>query len=87
MIFIIRLAGKNNNQVDYLPALILHEPAFLIKTALAGQLVVLPHEGGQLEGFQMMGQQELWRVAHDATPVSSPMYELAEVVATSARGR
>ena len=55
--------------------------------ALAGYLVVFPQEGGQLEGFQVMAQQELWRVAHDATPVSNPMYELADVVATSARGR
>ena len=55
--------------------------------ALAGQLVVFPQEGRQLEGFQMMGQQELGRIAHDGVPVSSPMYELAEVVATSARGR
>ena len=30
-----------------------------------------------------MGQQELWRIAHGA---ASPMYERAEVVATSARG-
>ena len=55
--------------------------------SLAGLLVVLTQEGGQLEGFQVMAQQELWRVAHDATPVSNPMYELADVVATSARGR
>ncbi len=55
--------------------------------ALAGQLVVFAQEGRQLQGFQMMGQQELWRIAHAEAPVSSPMYELAEVVATSARGR
>ena len=35
----------------------------------------------------MMGQQELWRIAHGAAPFRSPMYERAEVVATSARGR
>ena len=40
-----------------------------------------------LEGLQMMGQQELWRIAHGAAPFRSPMYERAEVVATSARGR
>ncbi len=56
-------------------------------SALPGQLIVLAQEGGQLEGLEVMGQQELWRIAHDAAPVSSPMYELAEVVATSARGK
>ena len=39
------------------------------------------------DSLQMMGQQELWRIAHGAAPFRSPMYERAEVVATSARGR
>ena len=55
--------------------------------ALAGQLVILTQESRQLQGFQMMGQQELWRIAHAEAPVGNPMCELAEVVATSARGK
>ena len=33
---------------------------------LASQLIVFPEEGGQSERLQMMGQQELWRITHDA---------------------
>ena len=55
--------------------------------ALPGLLIVLAQEGRQLEGLEVMGQQELRRIGHDAAPVSSPLYELAEVVATSARGK
>ena len=40
---------------------------------LAGQLVVLPEEGRQLEGLQVMGQQHLWRVGHGAAPPSRLM--------------
>ena len=57
------------------------------RCAAAATVIVFPQEGGQLEGFQVMGQQELRRIAHDAAPVSSPIYERAEVVATSARGK
>ena len=39
----------------------------------------------QLEGLQMMGQQELWRIAHGAAPFRSPMYERAEVGHLGAR--
>ena len=35
----------------------------------------------------MMGQQELWRIAHGAAPFRSPMYERTRYVATSARGQ
>ncbi len=38
--------------------------------ALTGQLVVFPEEGGQSEGFQMMSQQELRCIAHDAPSAS-----------------
>ena len=40
---------------------------------LASQLVVLPEEGRQLEGLQVMGQQHLRRVAHGAAPPSRLM--------------
>jgi hypothetical protein len=55
--------------------------------ALPGDLVVLALEGGQLQRLEVVGQQNLGRVAHDAAPASSSMYELAEVVATVALGR
>jgi hypothetical protein len=55
--------------------------------ALPGKLVILAQEGRQLERLQVMGEQQLRGVGHDATPVSRPMQVLAEVVATVARGR
>ncbi len=38
--------------------------------ALPGELVILTQEGRQLERLQVMGEQKLGRVGHDATPVS-----------------
>ena len=55
--------------------------------ALPGELVVLAQEGRQLQRLEVMGEQELGRVGHDAAPVSRPRYVLAEVVATWACGR
>ena len=54
---------------------------------LPRKLVILPQEGRQLERLEMVGKQQLGGIGHDATPVSRPMYVLAEVVATVARGR
>ena len=55
--------------------------------ALAGDLVVLAQEGRQLQRLEVVGQQNLRRVAHDAAPARSSMYERADVVATVAFGR
>ena len=41
--------------------------------ALPGKLVVVAQEGRQLERLEVMGEQKLGRVAHDATPVSRSM--------------
>jgi hypothetical protein len=41
-----------------------------IGRALPGQLVVLTQEARQLQRLQVMGEQDLRRVAHDATPLS-----------------
>ena len=38
--------------------------------ALAGQFVILPQEGRQPQGFQVMGEQQLWRIALVAPPAS-----------------
>ncbi len=38
--------------------------------ALPGQLVILAQEGRQLQRLQVMGEQDLGRVGHDAAPVS-----------------
>ena len=54
---------------------------------LPRKLVILAQEGWQLERFEVVGEQQLGGIGHDATPVSRPMYVLAEVVATVARGR
>ena len=40
----------------------------LLARALARQLVVLAQEGRQAEGFQVVGEQNLRRIAHDAAP-------------------
>ncbi len=55
--------------------------------ALAGDLVVLAQEGRQLQRLEVVGQQDLRRVGHDAAPARSSMYERADVVATVAFGR
>jgi hypothetical protein len=36
--------------------------------ALAGQLVVLAQKGRQPQGLEVMGQQQLRRIGHDAPP-------------------
>ena len=41
--------------------------------ALPGELVVLAQEGRQLERLEVMGEQKLRRVGHDAAPVSRSM--------------
>ena len=41
--------------------------------ALPGELVVLAQEGRQLERLEVMGEQDLGRVAHAAAPVSRAM--------------
>ena len=41
--------------------------------ALPGELVILAQEGRQLERLEVMGEQKLGRVGHDATPVSRSM--------------
>jgi hypothetical protein len=38
--------------------------------ALLGELVVFAQEGRQLERLEMMGEQQLRRIAHDAAPES-----------------
>ena len=38
--------------------------------ALPGELVVFAQEGRQLERLEVMGEQKLGRVGHDAAPVS-----------------
>ena len=40
---------------------------------LAGYLVLLTEEGGQLQGTQVMGQQDLRKGAHEGLPPSRPM--------------
>jgi hypothetical protein len=55
--------------------------------ALPSELVVLAQERGQLECLQVMSEQKLGRIGHDAAPVSRPKYVLADVIATWARGR
>ena len=51
------------------------------------ELVVLAQERRQLERLQVMSEQKLGRISHDAGPVSRPKYVLAEVMATWACGR
>ena len=50
--------------------------------ALPSELVVLAQERRQLERLQVMSEQKLGRISHDAAPVSSPRYVLADVIAT-----
>lgn len=40
---------------------------------LAGQLLVLPQEGGELQRLQVMGKQDLRSIGHAASPDSSAM--------------
>jgi hypothetical protein len=58
-----------------------------IGCALPGQLVVLTQEARQLQRLQVMGEQNLRRVAHDAAPLSRSKYVRVEVIATLARGK
>src|SRR5947208_8723360 len=55
--------------------------------ALPSELVVFAQERRQLERLQVMSEQQLGRIGHDAAPVSKTRYALADVIATSARGR
>src|ERR1700719_650391 len=55
--------------------------------ALPSELVVLAQERRQLERLRVMSEQKLGRIGHDAAPVSSPKYVLADVIATWACGR
>ena len=55
--------------------------------ALPSELVVLAQERRQLERLQVMSEQKLGRIGHDAAPVSRPRYVLADVIATRACGR
>src|SRR5271154_4228469 len=55
--------------------------------ALPSKLVVLAQERRQLERLQVMREQKLGRISHDAAPVSRPRYVLADVIATWACGR
>jgi len=41
--------------------------------ALAGQLFILPQEGGQLQRLQMIREQDLRSVGHAASPDSRAM--------------
>ena len=55
--------------------------------ALPGELVVLAQKGRQLERLQVMSEQKLGRIGHDAALVSRPRYVLANVIATWTCGR
>ena len=55
--------------------------------ALPSELVVLAQERRQLERLQVMREQKLGGIGHDAAPVSRLMYVLADVTATWACGR
>jgi hypothetical protein len=55
--------------------------------ALPSELVVFAQECRQLERLQVMSEQQLGRIGHDAAPVSKPRYALADVIATWAFGR
>src|SRR6266478_6636112 len=55
--------------------------------ALPSELVVFAQECRQLERLQVMSEQQLGRIGHDAAPVSKPRYVLADVIATWAFGR
>src|SRR4029077_6919268 len=66
------------------------EKADVIKAlggALPGELVVLAQERRQLERLQVMSEQKLGRIGHDAALVSRPRYVLANVIATWTCGR
>ena len=60
-------------------------------TSSRSQLLVLPLEGRQLQGLEIMGEQDLWCFgAHAASPASDDrrrMYAFAEVFSTVALGR
>ena len=54
---------------------------------LPGDLVVLPQERRQLQPLEVVDEQHLPCVGHAPSPDSRLMYDLADVVATRARGR
>ncbi len=54
---------------------------------LPGDLVVLPQECRQLQRLEVVGEQDLRHVGHALSPDSRLMYDLADVVATRARGK
>jgi hypothetical protein len=55
--------------------------------ALPGELVVLAQERRQLERLEVMSEQKLRRISHDAALISRLRYVLAAVIATWAFGR
>ena len=55
--------------------------------ALPGDLVVLAQEGRPLQRLEVVGEQHLRCVGHAPSPDSRLMYDLADVIATRARGR
>ena len=55
--------------------------------ALPSELVVFAQERRQLERLQVMREQKLGRIGHDAALVSRPRYVFADVIATWACGR
>ena len=54
---------------------------------LPGDLVVLAQEGRQLQRLEVVDEQHLRCVGHAPSPDSRLMYDLADVIATRARGR
>ena len=54
---------------------------------LPGDLVVLPQERRQLQPLEVVDEQHLPCVGHAPSPDSRLMYDLADVIATRARGR
>lgn len=56
-------------------------------SALPRLRVVLAQKRWRLARFQVMGQQQLGLISHDAAAASRAMYERAKVVVTLAFGR
>ena len=54
---------------------------------LPGDLVVLPQDRRKLQPLEVVDEQQPWCVGHALSPGSRLMYDLADVVATRARGR
>src|SRR3984893_3187841 len=84
---------RKGSEVEAVQALHGREPRLLDPTLhhapFAGdQLqVVLAQQRRQLERLQLMREQKLGGIGHDAAPVSRLMYVLADVTATWACGR